>query len=598
MADHVRPLAASPARFAAAPHALVAAALGIAVASLAPPTWAQGRRGTPPPPASAPAPAQPKAQGDASDPASGPTAGAIRTLDPTPKAPDDPLKVSDETSARIGSDFQGSPPEPSGEASRSYFPLFEEQKGERRIRLLPPLYLEHTRGVRAGRQVSRETYDRESLTGLLFYQRRSLKLDADVLFPLAWRVRDRENHVVVAGPFAHREAPGEHDNWLAPLFFQGARKDGGYFHSPALLTTTHWGEKGAFTLAGPYFRDRTARDVDWGVAPLVFSGDNNDLEGNRRTYTLVPPLLFYTQKRELEESSLTVVGPLIWKDNPKRSVFDVAPLFFHISGKPATGGIRESHTTLFPLFHYGKTEDSSLFVVPGYMRRTTATSDTMLTPLVSHATTRNGSTSFTAVGPIVPLVYSYTDKDIDLHHWAVMPFFYKSSSPRGTDWLTPLVGRFEDVGLSRTWWFFPNVTVNRNIRGWETDVHPLFYLGRKDRSSHTVAAPIFWDFASPKSRTTVGFPVYWRFAESSDDSVTQVAANTLYMQKRVAGGLDWQFHLLPLFSYGEDPKGHFWNLLFGLAGYSRSGTSAKVRAFWIPIETGTPEAAPQKAAGQ
>ncbi len=91
---------------------------------------------------------------------------------------------------------------------------------------------------------------------------------------------------------------------------------------------------------------------------------------------------------------------------------------------------------------------------------------------------------------------------------------------------------------------------------------------------------------------------YWRFAESSDDSVTQVAANTLYMQKRVAGGLDWQFHLLPLFSYGEDPKGHFWNLLFGLAGYSRSGTSAKVRAFWIPIETGTPEAAPQKAAGQ
>ncbi len=197
---------------------------------------------------------------------------------------------------------------------------------------------------------------------------------------------------------------------------------------------------------------------------------------------------------------------------------------------------------------------------------------------------------------MLPLFYSYEDKDIELQHWAAFPFFYRSKSPRGSDWLTPLVGRFEDTGLSRTWWVFPNVTVNRNIRGWETDIHPLLYLGRKDRSSHTVAAPIFWDFASPKGRTTVGFPLYWRFADTSDDSVLQVAANTLYMQKHVSGGTDWQFHLLPLFSYGEDPKGYFWNLLFGLAGYTREGTSQRIRAFWVPIEVGTPPGPPPKAA--
>jgi hypothetical protein len=66
----------------------------------------------------------------------------------------------------------------------------------------------------------------------------------------------------------------------------------------------------------------------------------------------------------------------------------------------------------------------------------------------------------------------------------------------------------------------------------------------------------------------------------------QVAANTLYMQKHVAGGTDWQFHLLPFFSYGEHPDGYFWNVLFGLAGYSRDGAHSQVRALWIPFNSG------------
>ncbi len=69
------------------------------------------------------------------------------------------------------------------------------------------------------------------------------------------------------------------------------------------------------------------------------------------------------------------------------------------------------------------------------------------------------------------------------------------------------------------------------------------------------------------------------------------------MQKRVTGGLDWQFHLLPLFSYGENPEGYFWNVLFGMAGYTRQGVAAQVRAFWVPIDVGgAPAAPPAKAA--
>jgi len=220
----------------------------------------------------------------------------------------------------------------------------------------------------------------------------------------------------------------------------------------------------------------------------------------------------------------------------------------------------------------------------------------MLTPFVSHAETRNGATSLTAVGPIVPLVWSYRDRDLGSRAWAIAPFVYASDSPAGHDWLTPLVGRFESYGESRTWWVFPSIVLTTDTHGWEDDLHPILYLGRNDDSSHTVVAPFFWDFASPKGRTTIGFPIYWRFAEGQDASVVQVAANTLYTQKRVAGGLDWQFHLLPLFSYGESPTGYFWNLLFGLAGYTREGSGAQVRALWIPFDVNGGPAHAQSAA--
>src|SRR6185312_5139864 len=165
---------------------------------------------------------------------------------------------------------------------------------------------------------------------------------------------------------------------------------------------------------------------------------------------------------------------------PKRSMTDVGPLFFHIAGHPETGGIRESHTTLFPLFHYGYKDDesrSSLFVIPGYLRKTGNGTDTMLTPLVSTSTTRNGSTSLVAVGPVLPLVWNFRDKDTGQHTYATLPFWYHSSSPQGVDWLTPVFGRFETYGVSRTYWAFPTVVVSNDIHGWETDVFPFAFVG-------------------------------------------------------------------------------------------------------------------------
>lgn len=519
-----------------------------------------------------------------------PPPGAVRA-EPEIQLPSDPLAIPKEMEGKLGSDDDQRPPAPVGEVDRRFRGYYEETRGDYRMRLLPPLYLQHTRSL--GRvqdtpsgQVSAE--DRESLYGLLYYQRRSPQKDADVLFPLAWRLRDGDSHIYAFGPAAHREAPHEHDNWLAPLFFEGKRKDGGYFHAPLLLTSTHWGEKGAFTIAGPYFRDRTGSEVNWGVAPFFFHGDNGNDDGARKTWTLIPPLLYYHRETEIDDEKLTVVGPVLSKSNPKRDVFDVLPFFYSIRGKPETGGVRESHTTLFPFFHYGTSDEQTLLVLPGVVSRKTRTSSTLLTPFYSNAQTRSGATDLTAIGPGVPLFWRYRDTDLGARGLGIFPFYYGSDSPTGRTLLTPLFGRFESYGVSRTYWFFPTLQVTQSTTGWETNLWPVAFLGRDKDKSHTVLAPLFWDFANPKGRTTIGFPVFWRFADKTDDSIVQVAGNTLYLQKRVSNGTDWSFHFLPLFSYGENPTGYFWNVLFGLAGYERAGSYGRVKAFWLPITVDSP----------
>ncbi|MGD0677048.1 MAG: hypothetical protein ABSC94_16655 [Polyangiaceae bacterium] len=546
----------------------------------------RGQRQAPPPsdePKSAPS------DDDAEDRA----ASAPRT-EPEMAPPADPLSLSPEVRARIGTDWDRGPPAPEGSLSHTrWFPYYEERQGDYRLRLLPPLFVEQTRGLRdrtQGLYGVPKTEDTEGLYGLFYYRRRSAAVDWDVFFPAFWRARLGESQTLVLGPWVHREAPGEHDNWLAPLYFEGKRPHGGYFHSPLLLTTSHWAPDGAFTLVGPYFRSRTERSFDLGIAPVYFHGDNGNIEGARVSYTLVPPLLYYHSTHELDDASVTVAGPVIQQSDARREVLDVLPLYFHIRGRPEDAGIAEEHTTLFPFFHYGHDSDRSLFILPGYYRQVTRTSDTLLSLFYNHIESRNGATSLTALGPIVPLWWHYRDRDLGVRTTALAPFFYTSESPAERDWLTPVIGRFETYGESKTWWVFPSFTFSTSTHGWENDLHPIFYVGRNDDASHTVVAPVFWDFANTKGRTTIGFPLYWRFADSQTNAVTQVAANTLYVQKKVMGGADWEFHFLPFFSYGENPSGYFWNVLFGLAGYSQYAHGAQVRAFWIPFGDAAPAA--------
>jgi hypothetical protein len=286
---------------------------------------------------------------------------------------------------------------------------------------------------------------------------------------------------------------------------------------------------------------------------------------------LIPPLLHYHSTDERESSTLDIWGPVYRYDAPDTDSLHVFPFYY------SKWGQNERHTTLAPFFHYGYEGDSHLLVTPLFM---TAKGDHGESTFASWLYARYRGR--TELDMITPLYWDYRDPDAGVDQKLLFPFFYRRTSPRQNDWLVfPLGGHFERYGISETTWVTPFFQYSHDLRGWSTAIHPIFYIGRSGRDSHTVLAPFFWDFSSPSSRSTVGFPLYWRF--SSPDSVDQLVGNVFYSEKRVKQGLDWQVHVFPFFSYGETPDGHWWNVLYGLAGYTRRGDLTKLRTLWIPI---------------
>ncbi len=383
-----------------------------------------------------------------------------------------------------------------------------------------------------------------------------------------------------------RDGPkGEWHRWLAPLFFASSQPDGGYFHAPLLLTFSHHNPKSAFSLIGGIgYYDRTEKDIDWGVVPFVFAGSNAD---KLTKYFFIPPLLTYHSEDKDNAKQTTVVGPVVYKTAPGSLVFDILPLFLHKNDEKSVS------TTLLPLFHSSsnKKNGSDLLVTPLFVTARDETGGrTLVTPLYSRY---RGRTTLDVAGPIVPLFVHYHDPDTYKHTYLFGPVL-TSSSPTGSSVLTPLFGHWNEYGVSKSTWIFPTFHHTTTTDGWDFNVYPFLFTGRDKTSSHSVLAPIFWDFVAPKKRSTVVFPVFWRFAD--DEGTTQLALNTLYLEKPSTKGPNWDFYFLPLFHVGEQPQGNSWDVLFGMVGYKRDGGYKQLKLFWIPIDLTKAPAPPPAAA--
>lgn len=514
------------------------------------------------------APPKPTQSGDAPEThaASGGDDAIPKVTGAEPRLPDDPLAVSPEVEARIGSDADLDRVTGKGATTERewYGPYYSEKSGDYSFKTVFPFWFEQ-----------KEPHDRTTFVSPLYLNRRSTERDADIVFPLFWNLRLGETRTTIVGPVAHRKTPTESDTWVAPLYFEGKREGGGYFSIPPLLTYLQNSQEGGFNLIGPAYCSwkggsscslREADDIDLGVAPFYFAGKND-----RSRYELSPPLLHYFHYDELNESSINVWGPLVWKKTKETASFNVFPFFWHTWGKD------EDHLTVFPLFHYGHKGNKKLLVNPFYV---SAQSEEGAKTFATWGYARHRGR--TELDMVTPLYWRWADPDAFEENRLILPFLYTSRGPRSSDTAVfPFYARFNRFGLKKTTWVTPFFQHTKSVTGWETNLHPIVYLGRQYDTTHTVVAPFFWDFASPDSRATVAFPFYWRFADR--ESTSQLLLNTYYSEKRRPSGKDWEFHFFPALSFGETPQGHWWNVLYGLAGYTREGTATKVRALWMPI---------------
>ncbi len=495
-----------------------------------------------------------------------------------PTLPDDPLTIPPSVAEKIGSNLAleeqelGRKPET---LRRFYGVYYSEQSGGYGYQMtLPPLWVHREQPSRTRPEVR----DDASLYGLFYYHRRSAERADDVLFPLFYNWRDRvaRSRTTVVGPFVDRKTPDESDRWLAPLWFRGHRKDGGYTLVPPLLYYDHRDAEGGFNLVGPGFCSfrggrhcdtRTAEDIDLGLVPFYFFGQNRD-----HLYELIPPLVHYYSYNDRDLSYVNIWGPYYRSHTQKRDLLHVLPMYWSL-WRPNGG----RHTTVFPFYHWGHEGNAWLFANPLFLL---ANAEDGARTFVTWGYARHRGR--TSLDMITPFYWHYQDPDIHLDQHLLFPFLYSRTSPReSTQAFFPFWAHSERYSISETTWITPFFQHTHDLTGWTTNIHPILYLGRDAKQSHTVVAPVFFDFAGTESRATVAFPFYWRFSDLS--SVTQLVGNVYYGEKKLTRGLDWQVHIFPLFSYGESPGGHFWNVLFGLAGYTRDGENTKARVLWIPI---------------
>jgi hypothetical protein len=318
---------------------------------------------------------------------------------------------------------------------------------------------------------------------------------------------------------------------------------------------------------GPACDLRTADEIDFGIAPLYFYGRDDDGE-----YEVIPPLLHYYEYAENGDSETNLWGPFLWQRDREGEVFNIMPIFWRNWGK------NHDNITFFPLFHYGWEGTSHLLITPLFVEAEGDEGEDLFATW-GYARYRGR----TELDMVTPLFWWYRDPDIGLDTKLVFPFYYQSLSPRVDDLvLFPFYAHVKRPGIRETTWVTPLFQHGHGLSGWHTNIYPIFFMGRDHESTHLVVPPVLWDFASPKSRQTVVFPLFFRFADRT--SVSQLVLNTYYTEEEVRGGTDWEFHFFPALSFGESPEGHWWNILYGLAGYTREGTMSKMRALWIPIK--------------
>lgn len=360
--------------------------------------------------------------------------------------------------------------------------LANGEPGSDTWRIVAPLFFEH------------ETPAATTLVGPFMWARHTPTHDAAVIFPLIWRAVDR---------------PAGYEHMLVlPLIDWESEHHGRKSRLISLLCA--WERDDDFAL----------RQFVLFAPPIFHRSDN------RRTVTVVPPLVSYWSTRD-DGSKGLIAGPLLSFSDPAGSTTALFPIYwrFHDRARHATTQV------LFPLgaFHQHDGARGGFFG-PAYGWSSSNTGDwgAGLAPLFFFG--RSGATQHALVLPLFGRVWN---RRAGNDAWAFGPIYHRSAPDANETGIFPLAFFGRRGGL-RYGVVGPGFGLS-DAGGWSAGLAPLFFFGNRDGRTHQVVFPLFWHFsdaATRSDRLVVGPYVHRRDGEETADALFPL----FYLRRSPASG--------------------------------------------------------------
>ena len=482
-----------------------------------------------------------------------------------------------------------------------------------------------------------------------YYYLRSPSLDVDVAAGLIWSLRGPDRNTFILPPLFYTHRKGE--SWtlgLFPLFSTGVLQ--GHHHTiiPPLLTWIDGDDEKQRMLLGPYFdfRTKATHRTFRGLFPLVWAkSDDTD------RFAVVPPLFFrFADDDPLDYT--TVVPPFFHTRDKERTAWGLVPLLFHKETEElktttiplslfqfarGSAGFR----LITPIFaHLRDADNERLTITPLYQRRRGDRNLDGVGPFFFRTwDDRDMSRGLF----LAPIYWNWQDPANDIT--VVFPFFGRRyrAGIRHT-WFSPLIAHSENYeSKESSWWVLPPVfQYGETTDGFQFNAHPLLYVKRTTEHDHTVLAPLwfdfedrknqtrrrlsmflywhfendrkakeqriafpwYWDFSKRKlgTRRIVGFPFYWDFRNekaetrvltvlpplyaraTTPERTRTVVLNTFHEKVRDGKRESFQFHFAPLFSLGRSERGRWWKVFYGLFGYEERGNHRRAQVLFMNVD--------------
>jgi hypothetical protein len=469
--------------------------------------------------------------------------------------------------------------------------LIERRAGVATTAVFPLFYLREEEGLGARAPEGQDARGLSELVIPPIYHREG-RTSGDVVFPLFWWFRGEGWHTWIVPPvWSHSDSQG-YSHGALPFYLAGAR--GRSYHTiiPPLLTAAWGDENEEFLFSAVLFYKLRNRDQErWGLFPFLWWNSTPN-----ENYQFVAPF-YFRHRNERTAETLHIVPPGLFylSEQENKSFWGIAGLLHHEQGADFHG------TTIPPLlFHFSEAPNTFRLSTPFFFYMNEAGSETFVTWLYQRY---RGATEFDAVAPfffwtrdprdhsesvVVPPVFARWTSPA-YANTLVLPFFaHFDEYGRRQTWLTPFFGNTRDLeNGDETTWVLPTIQVSRWHDGDAVNIHPIWYYESVPSHRHSVLFPLWFDFEQFErhDRYTVLFPLYWRFVEGVTE--TQLVLNTYYRHRewKNEGRAETEFHVAPLFDYGESTLGeHWWRVLYGLVGWEHRLDHDRLWLFYLPID--------------